>query len=151
MFNSLSWAWGPFVGANYALIGSENFILFGVVLFPICIAASWVTEKLGIGKAIHRSYQHYQEQQRIKEQRNQYLRRSYQEGYAAGRGWAEGMEDVREEQRERREYERSARKYPRNIEKFVYGNEGGPRDIEGFVFGEDSPRRRKKRRQFFEN
>ena len=140
MYNSLSSAYRSFIGVSYTPVGAENFILVGAVSFPICIAMSWVMEKLGIGKAKHRSYRHYQEQQRTE--------REDDEAYEAGRRWAEGVEDYRREQRERREYERS-REYPGNVRRTVFGSgddSGDIKRIERFIFGDDSRRKRKKRR-----
>jgi hypothetical protein len=101
-------------------------------------------------KAIRIAYRNYQESQRVEEERKQYYRGIYEESRVAGRGWAQGVADVRKEERERRGYERYTQKYPRNIERVVYGNDRRSRDIESFVFGDDSPRRKKKRRQFFD-
>jgi len=86
-------------------------------------------------KAIGAIYRDYQKRQRIEEERRQYYERIEREGEAYGRGLAQGMTDVREQERARREQERYWKKYPERIERFIYGDE--------------SPKKRKKRRQLF--
>jgi hypothetical protein len=87
-------------------------------------------------KALGVAYRNYQERQRIEEERRQYYRGIEREGRAYGRGMAQGFADVKERERARREQERYWKEYPDRIDRVIYG--------------EDSPKKRKKRRQFFD-
>lgn len=82
------------------------------------------------------AYRNYQENERRKEADRQYYREIAREGYASEMGRQHAIGDYREQQRGIREHNRRLQNAPREVDRLIYG--------------EDSPKRRKKRRQFFD-
>lgn len=111
---------------------------------------------VGFGKFIRdivRGFAHerkqYHEEQRVKnqieEERRQYYEKIEREGRAYGRGLAQGMADIREQERERRENERYWREYPpreysQRVKK-VFNSDFLTEDLQ--------PKKRKKKRSIF--
>jgi hypothetical protein len=89
-----------------------------------------------LAKVIGIAYRNYQERQRIEEERRRYYGEIEREGRAYGRGFAQGTADVHERQRAIRERNHRWQEAPREVDRLIYGD--------------DSPRQRKKRRQFFD-
>ncbi len=106
-------------------------------------------------KGIGIAYRNYQERQRIEEIRKAHYRGIEQENYAAGRGWAKGQANVYEENRIRKQNERDRRDAQRRFENQMFPkvNENlfdVPRVNKNFWTEDLEPRKRKKRRQFFD-
>jgi len=104
----------------------KAFYLFGKGLYILSKA---------FAKAIRISYRNYQERQRREEMIRQHYRGIEREAYVAERGRQRAISDFRGQERARREEQRYWRETPERIERFIYGD--------------DSPRKRKKKRQVF--
>jgi hypothetical protein len=94
-----------------------------------------------IGNQISISYANYQERQKIRAIRQAELRDIEEENYAAGRGWAEGANSVREEERAWRIQERRRMETwgAQNIPDFT-----NPKS--NFLTQDFQPKRRRKKR-----
>lgn len=99
------------------------------------------------GKAISIAYRNYQERQRREEMLRQHYRGIERENRAAGRGWTRGVADVREEEIIRRQNERNRREALRRFENQMFDV---PKVNDDFFVQDLQPKKRKKRRQFFD-
>jgi len=97
-----------------------------------------------LAKDVSIAYQNYQERQRIEEARRRYYRGIERENYAAGRGWARGMANVREEDRIGRENNYARRNAVRRFEKQMFDD---PKINESFFLQDFSPKKRKGKRR----
>jgi hypothetical protein len=98
-----------------------------------------------VARDIQRSYRQYQERERLRAIRQAELDRITEENIAAGKGWAIGTAQVREQERIRRQNERDQREYWKNLNRMYEV----PQVNENAFFG-DSPNRKKKKRSMFD-
>lgn len=100
-----------------------------------------------LGRGIASIYRQYQEQKRIEDEQRRYYADIERENYHAGKGYARGMADVREQERVRRQNDREQREYNRRINKMFEA----PKVNNNFLT-EDFPAnsKRKKKRSMFD-
>lgn len=103
----------------------------------------WIFCKL-LGRGIQRAYYEHQARQRVEDEQRRYYAQIERENYHAGRGYARGMADVREQERIRRQNESNERQYWKNLNKMYEV----PQVNENAFFGEPSSRKKKKRSMF---
>jgi len=94
-----------------------------------------------VGRDIERSYHRHQEEQRIKAIRQRELARIEEDNRVAGIGWAQGVAEVRRQERVRRQDERDQKEYWNRLNKMYEV----PHVNEDVFFGDGSNKRRKKK------
>jgi hypothetical protein len=103
----------------------------------------WIFGKL-LGRGIKRAHYEHQANQRIIDRQRQHEARIERESYYAGRGYARGMADVREQERLKRQDIREQREAQKRFNKMW---EVPPLNENAF-FGEPQTRKKKKRSTF---
>lgn len=103
----------------------------------------WIFCKL-LGRSIQTAYYNYEARKRVEEEQRRYYAQIERENYHAGRGYARGVADVREQERMKRQDERDQRAYWKNLNKMYEV----PSVNENAFLGEPPHRKKKKRSAF---
>ena len=100
----------------------------------------WIFCKL-LGRGIKNAYYEHQARQKVENEQRRYYAQIERENYHAGRGYARGMADVREQERLRRQDERNQQDFQKRMNKMWEV----PQINENAFLGEPPTRRKKKR------
>ncbi len=103
----------------------------------------WVFFKL-LGRGIKNAYYANQAKQKVESEQRKYFAQIEKENYHAGKGYAMGMAEVREQERLRRKDEREQRQFQKQFNKTWEV----PTLKENAFFGEPPNRKKKKRSMF---
>ncbi len=104
----------------------------------------WIFGKL-LGRGIKRAYYEHQARQRVVNEQRQFYTEIERENYYAGRGYAQGVADVRERERLKRQNEREQKQYYNNLNKMFEVPQ-----VNGNAFFPDAPKSKKKKRSMFD-
>jgi hypothetical protein len=119
------------------LVGfGKIFYYFGVGL--------WIFGKL-LGRGMKRAYFEHEARQRLENEQRRYYAQIERENYHAGRGYARGMADVREQERIRRQNEHDERQYWKNLNDMFEVPQ-----VNENAFLPDAPKRKKKKHSMFD-